>query len=102
MNVTKMWERLLPVVESLTRHDSEVLSNLSGLLSSGFESKHKRVVNATIKMWSTTFGAQTTLSYPARLRTALGRLRTVADITLPGFPEGDDVRAPTRHFVSCC
>ena len=90
------------MAESFPRHDSEVLSNLSGLLSSGFESRHRGVVNATIKMWSATFGTQTTLSYPARLRTALGRLKTVADITLPSFPEDDTVWSPMRHFVSCC
>ncbi|KAA8893999.1 Rap1-interacting factor 1 N terminal-domain-containing protein [Sphaerosporella brunnea] len=84
---TKLWERILQVVRSLPQHDSELLLNFNVLLSSGFESWRKGTVNATIKLWNDTFGKQRTLNYPSRLRTALAKLKTVADISLPDFPE---------------
>jgi hypothetical protein len=92
VNATKLWEKLLQAIASLPRHDSEVLSNLNVLLSSGVESRRKGTVSATVNLWNNTFGKQSSLSYPARLRTALAKLKTVADILLPSFPEDDTVR----------
>lgn len=89
MAATKLWENVLQAVESLPRHDSEILSDLNVLLSSGLESRRKSTVNITIKTWNNTFGKQESLSYPSRVRMALARLRTITDLSLPGFPEDD-------------
>jgi len=89
MAATKLWEKVLQAVESLPRHDSEILSDLNVLLSSGLESRRKATVNITIKTWNNIFGKQETLSYPSRVRTALAKLRSITDLSLPGFPEDD-------------
>jgi hypothetical protein len=90
--VTKLWERILHAVQSLPRHDTDMLLNLNVLLSSGFESCRKGTVNATIKLWNDTFGKQPSLNYTSGLQTALAKLKTVADLSLPGFPESNSVK----------
>ncbi|KAI5803747.1 Rap1-interacting factor 1 N terminal-domain-containing protein [Geopyxis carbonaria] len=87
---TTIWTKVLRAVETLPKHDSVVLSHLSTLLSCGFESIRKDTANATIKTWNATFGKQTAITYPKRVRLGLSRLRSVADISLPSFPENDD------------
>jgi hypothetical protein len=89
---TKLWETILQAVRSLPRHDTDILLTLNVLLSSGFESWRKGTVNATIKLWNDTFGKQPSLNYTSRLQTALAKLKTVADLSLPGFPESNSVR----------
>ena len=89
-DIKKLWEKLLLAVEALPRHDSEALLNLHVILASALESRHKATVNSTIKVWNATFGEHPSLNYPVRLRTALTKLRTIIDISLPGFPEDSD------------
>jgi hypothetical protein len=98
LDIKKLWEKLLFAVEALPRHDSEALSSLHVILASAFESRHKATVNSTIKVWNATFGEHPSLNYPARLRTALIKLRTVVDISLPGFPKdsNDAVSEPSE------
>lgn len=88
---TNLWGKLLRALDALPRHDSLALSNVCALIASGLESRRKCTVNATIKSWNATYGKSESLTYPRRIRNALRRLRTVADISLPTFPaESDD------------
>lgn len=83
-------------IEGLPKHDTMVLSNLQVLIASGLESRRKGTVDATIRLFNETFGKQDTLGYPKRVKSALRRLRPIADISLPSFPEDtneDEVRA---------
>jgi hypothetical protein len=51
-------------------------------------------VNSTIRLWNSTFGGcEDTLEYPPRVLEALLRLRSVADLRLPSFPEAQDESA---------
>jgi hypothetical protein len=101
-SATKIWEKLLPTIQSLPRHDSEMLSNLEALLSCGLESRRKGTVNATITTWNATFGKQSSLTYPSRLRTALAKLKTISDISLPTFPQDDSVCCLLHVFCLSC
>jgi hypothetical protein len=52
------------------------------------ESKHKSTANQAIRVWNSTFGlSKQTLEYPDRVKDALLRLRPLADLQLPFFPE---------------
>jgi hypothetical protein len=63
------------------------MADLEPLLCSGLESRHKSIVNQAIRMWNSTFGhSKQTLEYPDRLKQALQRLRPIADLQLPFFP----------------
>ena len=86
---------------------SVVLRELEILISAGLESTHKTIVNATICVWNCTFGkCESTLEYPVHLKEALFRIRPVADIILPGFPESlksegvADQRQPIEYVDS--
>jgi hypothetical protein len=85
-----MWIKILQAIEKLPKHDSVVLSHLCVLIASGFESKQKGTVSASVNVWNATFGKLKTLSYPKRIQKVLRKLRLVADISLPSFPEDDD------------
>ena len=63
---------------------------LEPLILSGFQSKHRGVVNETIRMWNDTFGCVESLEYPECLRYYLQRLRSLVDLRLPGFPESHE------------
>jgi hypothetical protein len=52
------------------------------------ESKHQSIANSAIALWNSSFGnCQERLEYPERVEKALLRLRPIADLQLPFFPE---------------
>lgn len=63
------------------------LQSLAVLIAGGLESKRKVIVSGSLKVWNDTFGVQSSLEYPPRVRVAMKKLRPVADISLPTFPE---------------
>lgn len=65
------------------------------LICSGLESKHRTIVNSSIQLWNSTFGAsQENLTYSPRLKDALLRLRPIAELQLPWFPESLESEVP--------
>jgi hypothetical protein len=71
-----------------SRKHSKVLSDLAPLLCAGLESKHKTIVNSTVRTWNASFGScRDHLEYPESIKSALVRLHHVADIILPFFPD---------------
>jgi hypothetical protein len=74
---------------------TKVLSELEVLVCAGLESKHKTIVNSTIRLWNSTFGnSAQALEYPERVKNALLILRLVADLKLPSFPESLETEEP--------
>jgi hypothetical protein len=71
----------------LPQTDSGLLRSLETLICSGFKSKHKRTVNAMITLWNSTFGNEPNLEYTPRVTEAVLRLRPIADMRLPSFPD---------------
>lgn len=67
--------------------DSNALSKSETLLCAGLNSRHKSLVNSTIELWNTTYGMVCDLEYPSEVVKALVRLRSVADLNLPNFPD---------------
>ncbi|KAJ6262313.1 hypothetical protein Dda_3120 [Drechslerella dactyloides] len=83
-------ELLTAVCDGLKRtesFDSMALRSYSHLVAAGFESKSQENVITMIEFWNKTFGIQENLEYPARVRTAINKLRRFADIKLPTFPD---------------
>ncbi|KAF8468891.1 Rap1-interacting factor 1 N terminal-domain-containing protein [Kalaharituber pfeilii] len=93
--VHSLWAGITEAIRQLPRYDSYVLQYLTTLIASGLESRRKSIVNNTIKTWNTTFGAQKSLEYPSRVRIVMKKLRPVADINLPTFPEDIEEIVPT-------
>ncbi|OAF58788.1 hypothetical protein VC83_06068 [Pseudogymnoascus destructans] len=93
--VTSLWEAIRSQASTtILGVDSTIaLSKLEALLSAGLNSKRKPIANSAITLWNTTFGTQTTLSYPPDVAKALARLRPVADLKLPTFPSTYDEAA---------
>lgn len=77
-------------VEELPRHDTMSLKILEALIVAGLRSRRQRIANRTIEMWNKTFGAQDSLEYPPLVEERLRRIRLVADLRLPEFPESSD------------
>lgn len=85
-----LWASIADGIRKLPRHDSMTLQSLATIISAGLESRRKVIVNNSIQAWNDTFGAQDSLEYPARVRVVMKKLRPIADINLPNFPEDID------------
>src|ERR1700704_5381705 len=82
----------------ITYGHSTILSNLEPLFLSGLESKHRTIVNGAIRLWNATFADCTeSLDYPPKIKSALLRLRPVADLQLPFFPESTETDVSEEH-----
>lgn len=90
-----LWASIADSIRKLPRHDSMTLQSLATIISAGLESRRKVIVNNSIEAWNETFGAQNSLEYPARVRVVMKKLRPIADINLPNFPEDIDEIVPT-------
>lgn len=85
-----LWAVIASAIEALPKKDSRLLLVLESLIVSSLKSRHKTIVNEAIQMWNRTFGALEYLEYPDSLRPVLLKLRTLTDLLLPAFPDGDD------------
>jgi hypothetical protein len=94
MTIVSVWTKVLDALHRLPQHDGKTLTDLATLIRSGLESRLKPVVKLSVRSWNSTFGDQESLTYPKRVRGALKRLRPIADLKLPAFPDEveDDVR----------
>ncbi|OBT63074.1 hypothetical protein VE03_07459 [Pseudogymnoascus sp. 23342-1-I1] len=93
--ITGLWEAIRSQASTaISGVDGTIaLSKLNALLSAGLNSKRKPIANSAITLWNTTFGTQSTISYPPDVGKALARLRPVADLKLPNFPTAYDEAA---------
>jgi hypothetical protein len=82
-------------IERLPRKDSQILVHLEPLITAGFVSRRRSVVNISIATWNKTFGKEESLRYPPRLETALRRLGDTVELSLPSLEDrtGDIVSA---------
>ena len=85
--ITDLWFTLVKVLQNDINHTTECLFSLRGLLASALGSQRRSIVMSFIRMWNRTFGLAETLEYPDELRRHFLRLRPLADILLPNFPE---------------
>ncbi|KAL8787794.1 MAG: hypothetical protein Q9213_001981 [Squamulea squamosa] len=85
-------------LSSVAKPDSNLLGMLQDLLTAGFQSRHRHMVNTTITMWNHTFAKADILDYPPALRLALTKLRRTVDIELPGFGNDDESEIMSSPF----
>jgi hypothetical protein len=64
--------------------------HLELLITAGFVSRRRGIVNISIETWNKTFGQAESLRYPARLEQALRRLRTAVELSLPSLDARDE------------
>ena len=85
-----LWAKITHIVQNLARVSNhfKLLADLEILICSGLESKHRTIVNSSIQLWNSTFGAsQEKLIFSPKLKDALLRLRPIAELQLSWFPE---------------
>lgn len=79
-------------IERLPRKDESLLLHLEILITAGFVSRRRSIVNLSIALWNKTFGKQESLRYPSRLEKALRRLGTSVELCLPSLePRDEDI-----------
>ncbi|KAH9838820.1 Rap1-interacting factor 1 N terminal [Teratosphaeria destructans] len=83
------WRGLIQLLNGLLITDTALLNALEPILVAAFSSPHKAIVNETIDFWNKSFGAQSELSYPARLEAILRTRSKEAQISLPGLSSDD-------------
>ena len=85
-----MWEEVNKAVERLPRKDSQTLLHLQALITAGFLSRRRSIVNISIATWNATFGKEDSLRYPTRLEQALRQLRNSVELSLPSLEVQED------------
>ncbi|KAI4951807.1 hypothetical protein J4E86_007223 [Alternaria arbusti] len=88
--VINMWEEVNKAVERLPRKDSQTLLHLQALVTAGFLSRRRSIVNISIATWNATFGKEDSLRYPTRLEQALRQLRNSVELSLPSLEIRED------------
>ncbi|KAI4640954.1 uncharacterized protein J4E79_011776 [Alternaria viburni] len=88
--VINMWEEVNKAVERLPRKDSQTLLHLQALITAGFLSRRRSIVNISIATWNATFGKEDSLRYPTRLEQALRQLRNSVELSLPSLEVRED------------
>ncbi|KAH4066571.1 hypothetical protein HBH50_150840 [Parastagonospora nodorum] len=91
--VVGLWMEVTKAIERLPRKDGQILLHLEPLITAGFVSRRRDIVNISIATWNKTFGKEESLRYPSQLEQALRRLRNSVELSLPSLPalEGDSV-----------
>ncbi|KAL7770299.1 hypothetical protein CFE70_000232 [Pyrenophora teres f. teres 0-1] len=83
--VVNMWQEVSKAMQRLPRKDSQILLQLEALMTAGFLSRRRSIVNVSIATWNSTFGKEDILIYPSRLETALRLLRQNVELSLPSL-----------------
>ena len=83
--VVRMWQEVSKAIERLPRRDSQTLLHLETLITAGFVSRRRSIVNISIETWNSTFGKEDSLQYPASLEQPLRCLRGSVDLSLPSL-----------------
>lgn len=84
--VVVLWQTISGAIERLPKKDSQLLTTLEPLLTAGFVSRRRGIVNISVRSWNATFGEESNLRYPSRLEKALQRLRSTVELSVPSLP----------------
>lgn len=101
MQVADLIVTITSLIGNFPLADSTILHKLALLICAGCESKHRSIASTTVQMWNATFGLQERLQYPDEVANALRRLRLVADLSLPEFPENSSDVSYLIFFCRC-
>ncbi|RMZ74521.1 telomere length regulator rif1 [Pyrenophora seminiperda CCB06] len=96
--VVSMWQEVSKAIERLPRRDSQILLQLEALMTAGFLSRRRSIVNISIATWNSTFGKEDTLTYPHGLETALRLLRQNVELSLPSLEAREEDADNTVSF----
>jgi hypothetical protein len=86
-------------IERLPRKDGQLLVHLESLITAGFVSRRRSIVNISIATWNKTFGQEESLRYPSQLEQALRRLRKTVELSLPSLDIQDEDVVSTVETV---
>jgi hypothetical protein len=98
LQVVNLWRAVSEAIERLPRKDGQILLHLEPLITSGFVSRRRSIVNLSIITWNKTFGNEDSLRYPSRLEAVLRRVNKSAELILPSLDPRDDDSVSTTQF----
>lgn len=85
MQILQLWREVTQSLLRLPRKDSQVLLHLEPLITAGFITKRRSIVNISIESWNNTFGQEADLRYSTSLEHVLLRLHKIAELSLPSL-----------------
>ncbi|KAI9815955.1 MAG: hypothetical protein M1827_001947 [Pycnora praestabilis] len=91
--VLSLWTSIISAIQSLSAKDSASLRTLESVISAGLRSRRNAFLESTIELWNTSFGKERSLEYPSKVSDALRKLRSVAELLLPDFPDSSEDQA---------
>ncbi|KAL5451367.1 hypothetical protein PMIN06_006257 [Paraphaeosphaeria minitans] len=98
-SVLHLWQEVCAAMHKLPRNNGQILIHLEPLITSGFVSRRRGIIESSIAAWNATFGREQALRYPSRLEETLRQLRSTIELSLPGLEvqEGNDDIAPSFY-----
>lgn len=94
-----LWAAVINAIKALPTIDSQLLSILSILITSGLDGRHEAIMDESIMLWNSTFGLIENLEYPNTLQPILLKLGTVTRIYLPNIPKNDSIEVCQRFSL---
>ncbi|XP_072327096.1 telomere-associated protein RIF1 isoform X2 [Scyliorhinus torazame] len=96
----KLYADILLCLQSryTSSYDSDLLEQLSSLLSSTFLHKNRQIRNQTTQFWNATFAKSTVLSYPQQMKPILSQVKQKTPIILPGFEVLELIEESSRTY----
>lgn len=83
--VENLWRAASEAIRKLPKKDSAMLVALEPLITSGFVTRRRRLVNISVESWNDSFGKLDNLRYPSRLELVLQRLAKLVHLSLPSL-----------------
>ncbi|KAI9790870.1 MAG: hypothetical protein M1835_000672 [Candelina submexicana] len=85
--ITGLWTNIITMLKSLNHSDSVLLQALETLIACGLGSSRRVILTASVEYWNSSFGHEANIEYPPKVRSALGKLKSIAELQLPTFPK---------------
>ncbi|XP_038645934.1 telomere-associated protein RIF1 isoform X2 [Scyliorhinus canicula] len=96
----KLYADILLCLQSryTSSYDSDLLEQLSSLLSATFLHKNRQIRNQTTQFWNATFAKSTVLNYPQQMKPILSQVKQKTPIILPGFEVLELIEESSRTY----
>ncbi|KAF1813434.1 hypothetical protein P152DRAFT_513662 [Eremomyces bilateralis CBS 781.70] len=86
-SVRELNEMMWRCIATIDSGKSLLLAAFEPFFKASLQSRYRSVLNVSIRECNACFGAETSLNYPSSLRDILEKLRSIADLQLPGLED---------------
>ncbi|RSL67165.1 hypothetical protein CEP54_003370 [Fusarium duplospermum] len=95
-----IWDHICSQLLTLERLEDKDLNTIERLVSAGFKSRHRQVVNKMVETWNALIKDEENLDFSDSLKSIIAALRPMVDVSFPGMEESSgEFGAQAQSFV---